>query len=119
MTNSEPIASTETVARQAALDLNAEMDPSLSSRVDRVLSANTGAHPKDPLDGRDLASFLVVAAGIACQIHEDLKRRTQAPARNYMERRLRSEMGIDEGISPDHDSVVEALVAALLRSPTA
>jgi hypothetical protein len=117
--STDMIASTEIIARQAALDLSAEMDPSLSSRVDRVLSANTGANPKNPLDGHDLASFLVVAAGIACQIHGDLRRRTEVPARSYMERRLRSEMGIDEGISPDHDTVVEALVAALLRSSTA
>lgn len=119
MADGEPIASTEMVARQAALDLSAEMDPSLSSRVDRVLSARIGADPKDPLDGRDLASFLVVAAGIACQIHGELRRRTDVPARSYLERRLRSEMGIDEGISPDHDSVVEALVAALLHGPPA
>ena len=110
---------TETIARRAALALSAEMDPSLSSRVDRVLSASTGPNPKNPLEGRDLASFLVVAAGIACKIHDDLSRRTEAPARSYMERRLRSEMGIDEGLSPDHDYVVEALVAALLHSPAA
>ena len=119
MTDAGTIASTETIARQAALDLSAEMDPSLSSRVERVLSANTGANPKDPLDGRDLASFLVVAAGIACRIHGDLIRRTEAPARSYMESRLRSEMGIDEGISPDHDTIVEALGTAVLHSPSA
>jgi hypothetical protein len=109
----------EKIARQAALDLSAAMDPSLSSRVDRVFSAASGADPKDPLDGGDLASFLVVAAGVACRIHGDLRSRTESPARSYIERRLRSEMGIDEGISPDHDAVVEALVAAVLRSPTA
>ncbi len=109
----------ETIARRAALNLSAEMDPCLSSRVDRVLSATTGANPKDPLDGGDLASFLVVAAGVACKIHGDLSRRTDLPARSYMERRLRSEMGIDEGLSPDHDNVVEALIAAVLRNPPA
>jgi hypothetical protein len=116
--SAEMVANVEAIARRAALDLSAAMDPSLSSRVERVLGANSGANPKDPLDGRDLASFLVVAAGIACKIHGDLSRRTEAPARSYMERRLRSEMGIDEGISPDHDTIVEALVAAVLHGPT-
>ncbi|MGZ9107114.1 MAG: hypothetical protein ACXW3M_15205 [Rhodoplanes sp.] len=109
----------ERIAKRAALDLSAAMDPSLSSRVDRVLSAATAADPKDPLDGGDLASFLVAAAGIACRIHTDLKRRTDSPSWSYMERRLRSEMGIDEGVSPDHDNIVDALVAALLHSPPA
>ena len=109
----------ERIAKHAALDLGAVMDPLLSSRVDRVLSAATGADPKDPLDGGDLASFLVAAAGIACRIYADLKRRTGSPSRSYMERRLRSEMGVDEGMSSDHDNIVEALVAALLRSPPA
>lgn len=113
------VTDAEMIARRAALDLSAAMDPSLSARVDRVLSAATSAEPKDPLDGRDLASFLVVAAGIACKIHGDLRRRTETPARSYMEHRLRSEMGIDEGISPDHDTIIEALVAAVLRNPTA
>jgi hypothetical protein len=93
------------------------MDPSLSARVERVLSAAAGADPKDPLEGDDLASFLVVAAGVACRLHGDLKRRTDTPSPRYLERRLRSEMGIDEGLSPDHDNIIEALVAALLRGP--
>lgn len=115
--DTEALARTQAIARQAALDLSATMDPSLSSCVDRVLSANAGANPKDPLEAGDLASFLVVAAGIVCRIHSDLRRRTEAPARGYMEHRLRSEMGIDEGLSPDHDSVIEALVAVVLRNP--
>lgn len=118
MIDTEALARTQTIARQAALDLSATMDPSLASCVERVLGANSGANPKDPLEGSDLASFLVVAAGIACRIHGDLRRRTDAPGRGYMEQRLRSEMGIDEGLSPDHDSVIEALVATVLRSPT-
>lgn len=113
MTNSERIA------RRAALDLGAAMDPSLSGRVERVLNAAAGTDPEDPLDGGDLASFLVVAAGVACRLHGDLKQRTDTPSRSYLERRLRSEMGVDEGLSPDHDTIVEALVAALLRGPEA
>jgi hypothetical protein len=109
------VRDSERIARRAALDLSAAMDPSFSLRVDRVLSAATGADPQDPLDGGDLASFLVAAAGIACRIHSDLKRRTDTPSRSYMERRLRSEMGIDEGLSGDHDNIIEALIAALLH----
>lgn len=113
----EALARAQWIARQTALDLSATMDPSLSLCVDRVLSASSAANPKDPSEGSDLASFLVVAAGVACRIHGDLRRRTGTPGRGYMEDRLRSEMGIDEGLSPDHDSVIEALVAAVLRSP--
>jgi hypothetical protein len=109
------VTNSERIARRAALDLSGAMDPSLSARVECVLSAAAGEDPKDPLDGGDLASFLIVAAGVACRLHSDLKQRTDTPSRSYLERRLRSEMGIDEGLSPDHDIIVEALVAALLR----
>lgn len=105
------------LARRAALRLGADMDPSLPGRVERVLDAGGKKGDKDPLDGRDLASFLVVSAGVLCRIYGDLNDRMRAPAYAFLERRLQSEMGIDEGISRDRETIIEALVTEIMDDP--
>lgn len=102
------------IARRAALRCGAEMDPSLPGQVERVLAAAGRPGAADPLDGRDLASFLVVAAAALCRIHRDHSRRTDRPAHRYLERRLQSEMGIDEGAAPDREAIIEALVTEIV-----
>lgn len=106
------------VARRAALRLGAEMDPSFPNRVERVLARNgdSGTSGTDGLgDGHDLGTFLVTAAHMACGIHDALITRTDRPARIFVEQRLRREMGIDEGMSPDHDSIIDAVADAVLH----
>ncbi|TVR98901.1 MAG: hypothetical protein EA406_05330 [Rhodospirillales bacterium] len=95
--------------------LGAEMDPSFPNRVERVLARNGEADTHGLTDGHDLGTFLVTAAHIACGIHAALIRRTDRPARVFVEERLRREMGIDEGMSPDHDSIIDAVADAVLR----
>lgn len=103
------------VARRAALRLGAEMDPSLPNRVERVLARNGDSGAGGLGDGHDLGTFLVAAAHMACGIHDALIIRTDRPARVFVEQRLRREMGIDEGMSPDHDSIIDAVADAVLH----
>ena len=112
MTDLEPGA----IARDAAERLSAEMCPGLPDDVARVLGKGDGIGSDGPSDGGDLASLIVAASRVGCALYAELRARTDRPAAVYLERKLRREMGIDEGLSDDLDRMIEAVVDALMRS---
>ncbi|MGF1641383.1 MAG: hypothetical protein ACFCUO_10590 [Rhodospirillales bacterium] len=103
----------DAIARAAAARLAAEMCPGLPAAVARIVAARGEPGTGDPADSADLASMVVVASRLGCDLLAELRARTDRPAAGYLERRLRREMGIDEGMSDDLDRMVEAVVAAL------
>jgi hypothetical protein len=108
------VSSPDAVAERAAGKLSAEMDPSIPARVARVLQSRATAGPaaKPARDG--LAQFLVAAADAGCSLRAAIGGTVGESARFLLGRRLRREMGIDEGMSPDHDLVIDAVVDALI-----
>jgi hypothetical protein len=108
------LSDSATIAERAAMELSAEMDPSLPSRVSRVLQSRV-AQGRDARPSRDdLASFLVAAAEAGCALCAATGGTVGGRGRFLLARRLRREMGIDEGMSPDHDRVIDAVVEALM-----
>jgi len=106
------------IARQTAQRLGAEMDPSLPASVERALQKSFSS-PGDTLsDGADIGTFIVTSAAAGCRIYADIALKTHKPSSGYLERKLRSEMGIDEGMSPDHDNVIETIVSTLTNGET-
>jgi hypothetical protein len=103
------------IARDAAERLSAEMCPGLPDDVARVLGKGDGIGSDGPPDGGDLASLIVAASWVGCRLYADLRRRTDRPAAVYLERKLRREMGIDEGLSDDLDRMIEAVVDVLMQ----
>ena len=104
------------IARDAAERLSAEMCPGLPDGVARVLAKGDGTGSDGPPDGGDLASLVVAASWVGCRLYAELRARTDRPAAVYLEQKLRREMGMDEGMSDDHDRMIEAVVEALMRS---
>jgi hypothetical protein len=111
VTDLEPGAVGRTTAAMRA----AEMCPGLPDDVARVLGKGDGTGLERPSDGGDLASLIVAASVVGCSLYTELRARTDRPAAVYLERKLRREMGIDEGLSDDLDRMIEAVVDALMR----
>lgn len=94
-----------TIARLAARILAADADPSYPARVDALLRRAAGAreHARDPL-----AAFVLAAAEWGCRA---------APASVADERLadayLRRQLGVDEGMAPDHERILAAIAEAL------
>lgn len=105
-----------TVARSSAQELGAEMDPGLPGCVERILGRSRGAVGVSA-DGDTLGAFIVAAADAGCRLVAAFAARTgERPATPFLKRQLQREMGIDEGMSPDHDTVIDTVVEVLLRS---
>jgi hypothetical protein len=102
----------ETIARLAAARLAADMDPGLPACVDRILRLSNGTVPDTLADPGTLGSFIVATAHLGCALPAVLSRNPLS-ARADLEAQLRRVMGIDEGVSADHDNVIEAVVAEL------
>lgn len=112
MTDLEPDA----IARDIAERLAAEMCPGLPDDVARVLAKRDGTGADRPRDGGDLASLVVAASHVGCDLYGALRERTDRPAAVYLESKLRREMGIDAGLSDDLDRMIEAVVDSLMQS---
>jgi hypothetical protein len=93
------VTEAEAIARRAAERLGAEMDPALPDGVARVLTRSRRSPDGDLPDGADLATFVVAAAAFGCRLSAGTSG-TAEPTRATLERRLRRQFGIDEGMSP-------------------
>ena len=111
LTDLEPGAVGRTTAAMRA----AEMCPGLPDDVAGVLGKGDGTGSERPSEGGDLASRIVAASVVGCALYTEPRARTDRPAAVYLERKLRREMGIDEGLSDDLDRMFEAVVDALMR----
>lgn len=104
------------VAREAAEELGAEMDPGLPGCVERILVRSRGTDAAGLANGDTLGAFIVAAADAGCRVVGDFRADAgERPARPFIERHLRRQMGIDEGMSPERDAVIDTVVAVLLR----
>lgn len=104
------------VAREAAQELGAEMDPGLPGCVERILSRSRGTKGMALADGETLGDFIVAAADTGCRLLNDFRTRVgEPPAWSYVQRQLQRQMGIDEGMSPERDAVIDTLVAVLMH----
>ncbi|MCP5365739.1 MAG: hypothetical protein H6905_11030 [Hyphomicrobiales bacterium] len=106
------------IARQAAQRLGAEMDPSLPACVERALQKRFSLPSETLFDGDDIGTFIVTSATAGCRIYAEIAEKSIQPSFGYIERKLRSEMGIDEGMSPDHDNVIETIASTLTNGGT-
>ncbi len=103
----------DTVSRQVALRLSAEMDPSLGRCVDGILRKSPGTDPDALVNAGTIGAFIIAASHVGCGLAAGLRQRTDRPSRLWLSDQLRREMGVDEGMSPDHDMVIDAVVDSL------
>lgn len=94
------------------------MDPSLPASVERALQRSFSTPGDTLFDGEDIGTFIVTSAAAGCRIYAEKALTSQRPSFGYLERKLRSEMGIDEGMSPDHDNVIETIASELINGGT-
>jgi hypothetical protein len=106
------VTEAEAIARRAAERLGAEMDPALPGGVARVLTRSRRSPDGDLPDGADLATFVVAAAAFGCRLSAGTSG-TAEPTRATLERRLRRQFGIDEDMSPDHETIIDAVAEAI------
>jgi len=101
----------DAIARDAARAIAADTDPSLPSRVETALAGRT----------RDcVAAFLVDAARHACRIGAGVSVNGNALAAPVIERRLRREFGLDDGMPSEFDAIVAAIAEQIaLRNASA
>lgn len=103
----------EMIARRAAAALGADMDPSLPARVEAVLQ-HSAATPPDTMWSRDaLACFIVAAAHLGAEIASSLRESFGMAATRPLADRLARAMGIDPGISADHERIVETVAESI------
>lgn len=105
------------VARRAALRLGAEMDPSLPRCVDTILRDSPGTDPDELVRAGSLGAFIIACCHVGVGIDAEQRRRTERPSMLWLADQLRREMGIDEGMSHDHDTVIDAVVHVLSLDP--
>ncbi|MCW5700558.1 MAG: hypothetical protein KIT00_12025 [Rhodospirillales bacterium] len=104
------------VARQAAQDLGAEMDPGLPACVQNILTHSPSSDPGSLINADSLGAFIVATARAGVRIIADLRENLAPPGHALVQRRLQREMGIDEGMSPDHDTVIDTIVETLIHA---
>ncbi|MFZ1413952.1 MAG: hypothetical protein WAS73_05150 [Defluviicoccus sp.] len=103
----------EMIARRAAAVLGADMDPSFPARVEAVLQQSASTRP-DTVCSRDaLASFVVAAAHLGAEIAASLRGSLGTTATRPLADRLARAMGIDPGISADHERIVETVADSI------
>lgn len=90
------------------------MDPSLPACVERALHKRFSLPADTLFDGDDIGTFIVTSAAAGCRIYAEMAVKSKQASFGYLERKLRSEMGIDEGMSPDHDNVIETIASELI-----
>ncbi|MDG4574790.1 MAG: hypothetical protein P9C36_05930 [Defluviicoccus sp.] len=103
----------EMIARRAAAVLGADMDPSFPARVESVLQCSPSTRP-DALCSQDaLASFVVAAADLGAEIAASLRQGCGTVDTGLLADHLARAMGIDPGISADHERIVEAVADSI------
>jgi hypothetical protein len=94
----------ERIACAAAQALAADVDPSLPARVERAL--NGGRRDGD-------TAFLIDAARHACRVAGGTTPNGGPLSAAFIERRLRRELGLDDGMAPELEAMVTALALAV------
>ena len=78
------------ISRRAAARLAPEIDPKLPQMTERVLSVgDSGVEQYELGTAIAVASLLVSMVGVAWQVYQDLKKKTQRPSRDVFVRRMR------------------------------
>ena len=101
------------VARRAAAVLGAEMDPSFPARVENVLQRSASTRPDGVCSQDALASFVVAAAHLGAEIAASLRQSFGTAATRPLADRLARALGIDPGISADHERIIETVADAI------
>ncbi|PHQ53330.1 hypothetical protein BLA24_02175 [Streptomyces cinnamoneus] len=94
-------------ARAAARRLAAAHGPRLEADVEAALHARGPAQYADPAS---LGSLIVSAAALAWTVYQDLRARTERPARAVVTRRVRLELPADGRTSGDERDGIIAVV---------
>ncbi len=106
-------------ARAAAQALAGELGSQLPGDVETILRAREDA-PVDQyvVDPISLAGLIVSAASFAWTVYRDLKTKTDAPARDVIERRVRVKVRDSELDAPpaQRDRIIEAVVTEIISS---
>ncbi len=106
-------------ARAAAQALAGELGSQLPGDVETILRAREDA-PVDQyvVDPISLAGLIVSAASFAWTVYRDLKTKTDAPARDVIDRRVRGEVRDSEfdAAPAQRDRIIEAVVTEIMSS---
>lgn len=103
----------EMIARRAAAVLGADMDPSFPARVENVLQRSPSTRPGALFSQDALASFLVAAAHLGAEIAASLRQGFGTADTGLLADHLARAMGIDPGISADHERIVETVADSI------
>lgn len=103
----------EAIGRLTASVLGAEMDPSFPARIETVFQRSASTRPDAVCSQDPLASFVVAAAHVGAEIAASLRQSCGTAAARPLADRLARAMGIDPGISADHERIVEAVADAI------
>lgn len=92
----------EGIARRVALRLAAEMDPALPGAVERRLAGDEAGPPArylDPATLIALGGLLVSVSQFAWTIYRDLKKETESPSGQVLDRRIRVSVELPAGVT--------------------
>jgi len=107
-------------ARAAAGQLAGELGGRLPGDVEAILHARDDAPAAEQyvLDPVSLASLVVSVAGLAWQVYRDLRSKSDAPAREVVERRVRVAVRESATAAPaaQRDRVIEVVVSDVMDS---
>ena len=106
-------------ARAAAQALAGELGSQLPDDVETIVRAREDATVDQyVLDPISLAGLIVSAASFAWTIYRDLKTKTDTPARDVIERRVRVKVRDSQLDAPPapRDRIIEVVVTEIMRS---
>jgi hypothetical protein len=104
-------------ARAAAHQLAGELGGQLPGDVEAILRArDDAAIDRYVVDPISLASLIVSVANLAWTLYRDLKTKTDAPARDVIERRVRVKVCDSEIEAPpaQRDRIIEVVVSEII-----
>jgi hypothetical protein len=101
------------IARRTAAVLGAEVDPSFPARVENVLQRSASTRPDAVCSQDGLASFVVAAAHLGAEIAASMPDKLGTAAARPLVDRLARALGIDPGISADHERIIEAVADSI------
>lgn len=110
---------TTDAARAAARTLAGEFGDGLPGAVETILHAHDNARAPDQyLDPISLAGLIVSVASFAWTAYRDLKTKTDDPARDVIERRVRLHVRDSQSSAPpaQRDRVIEVVVSDIMDS---
>lgn len=106
-------------ARAAARALAGELGDQLPGDVEAMLHTREDTPAPDQyVDPISLAGLIVSVASFAWTVYRDLKTKTDAPARDVIERRVRLQVRESEISAPpaQRDHIIEVVVAEIMGS---